>query len=104
VKLEREFIKTPSVHVLDNVSYADGREGIMNEKFRTQYPSGPAPITPVVYVKNKTVWEYKLVTRNLKEGPPSEEQLNTLGKDGWELAGTVTDSPFAFFYFKRLKE
>jgi hypothetical protein len=76
----------------------------MNQKLHSTYQSGPAPITPIVYVKNKTVWEYKLVTRNLKEGPPREDELNKLGQDGWELAGVVTDSPLSYYYFKRLKE
>jgi hypothetical protein len=64
-----------------------------------------APITPMVYVRDKTVWQYKLLTRNLsKEEAPSEEELNKLGKDGWELAGVFTDSPLVYFYFKRLKD
>jgi hypothetical protein len=51
-----------------------------------EFPGGPAaPITPMVYVKDKTLWEFKLLTRNLsKEKAPSEEELNTLGKEGWE--------------------
>jgi hypothetical protein len=56
-------------------------------------------------VKDNSVWEYKILNRNLsKEEAPSEEELNTLGKDGWELAGVFTDSPFVHFYFKRLKD
>ena len=46
-----------------------------------------------------------MLTRNLaKQEGPSEEELNTLGKDGWELAGIFTDSPNVYFYFKRLKD
>ena len=38
-------------------------------------------ITPIVYVKDKTIWQYKLLTRNLaKEDAPSEEELNKVGK------------------------
>jgi hypothetical protein len=56
-------------------------------------------------VKDNAVWEYKVLNRNLsKEEAPSESELNTLGKDGWELAGVFTDSPFVHFYFKRLKD
>jgi hypothetical protein len=63
------------------------------------------PITPMVYVKDKTVWQYKRLTSNLaKEEAPSEEELNALGKEGWELAGIVTDHPIVRFYFKRLKD
>jgi hypothetical protein len=64
-------------------------------------------MTPIVYVKDKdkTVWEYKLLTRNLsKEEAPSEKELNRLGQEGLELAGVFTDSPFVHFYFKRMKD
>jgi hypothetical protein len=58
----------------------------------------------MVYVTEKTIWEYKQVTRNLsKENIPSEEELNKLGKDGWELVCVLKDSPLAYFYFKRMK-
>ncbi len=44
-------------------------------------------ITPMVYVRDKTVWQYKLLTRNLSnEEAPNEQELNALGKDGSELA------------------
>ena len=77
----------------------------MRQKFNSPTPSGPAPITPIVYVKDNTVWQYKLVTRNLaKADAPTEAELNALGKEGWELAGIVTDHPIVYFYFKRLKE
>jgi hypothetical protein len=67
--------------------------------------SGAGFITPIVYVKDKTIWQYKLLTRNLaKEAAPIEEELNQVGKEGWELAGIVTDHPFVYFYFKRLKD
>jgi hypothetical protein len=50
-------------------------------------------------------WEYELFTRNLsKEEAPSEEELNKLGKEAWELAGLFTDSRFVHFYFKRMKD
>ena len=63
------------------------------------------PVTPMVYVRDRTVWQYKLITRNLaKEEAPNEEELNALGKDGWELTGILTDHPIVRFYFKRLKD
>ena len=73
---------------------------------RPDFPgSQAAPATPMVYVRDKTVRQYKLLTRNLaKEEAPSEEELNKLGKEGWELAGVFNDTPFLYFYFKRLKE
>ena len=77
--------------------------GTMSHRFN--FPGAPAaPITPMVYVKDKAVWEYKLLTRNLsKEEAPTETELNALGKEGWELAGIVTDHPIVRFYFKRMK-
>src|SRR3954466_3439201 len=63
-----------------------------------------APQVPsmLVYVKDKARWEYKVLTRNLaKEQPPTVEELNALGGDGWALAGVASDSPFVYFYFKR---
>lgn len=69
-----------------------------------QAPSGPIPI-PMVYVKGKSVWEYKQLIRNLRtEQAPSQDELNALGADGWELAGVFADLPFVYFYFKRLVE
>ena len=77
----------------------------MSHRFNFPTQSGPPPVTPIVYVRDKTVWEYKLLTRNLsKQEAPSEEELNKLGKEGWELAGVFSDSPFVHFYFKRLKD
>lgn len=58
---------------------------------------------PIVYVSDNSGWEYKQLVRNLaKEDAPSENELNALGADGWELTGIFTDSPFVYFYFKRL--
>ena len=57
---------------------------------------------PVVYVTEKTTWEYKHVSRSLSEGKaPTGEELNKLGKEGWELAGVFEESGTAHFYFKR---
>ena len=69
-------------------------------------PNPPAPgvITPIVYVNEKIIWEYKVLTRNLsKEDAPAEDELNRLGKDGWELVGIVSDSSLAYLYLKRTK-
>jgi len=74
---------------------------------RINFPprSGPPPATPIVYVRDKLVWEYKLLSRNLaKEEAPSEEELNALGKEGWELAASLMQGGIACFYFKRLKD
>jgi hypothetical protein len=80
-------------------------EAHLNHRFNFPAQSGAAPMTPIVYVKDKTVWEYKVLTRDLsKEEAPSEEELNRVGKKGWELAGVFSDSPFVHFYFKRMKD
>lgn len=64
----------------------------------------PLPPLPRVYVQEDVAWEYRVVTRNLaKQDAPSEAELNTLGADGWELAGLFSDSPFLYLYFKRLR-
>jgi hypothetical protein len=63
--------------------------------------SGPAPHTPMVYVRDKTVWQYKVLTRDLVLG---EEELNALGKEGWELAAVLTHHSAVHFYFKRMKD
>ena len=78
----------------------------MNGNLSFPDPSQPGRVQPpMVYVKDKTVWEYKLVERNLaQDKAPTEQELNRLGADGWEMAGVFTDSPFVYFYFKRVKE
>ncbi|HBY97205.1 MAG: hypothetical protein M5U01_35885 [Ardenticatenaceae bacterium] len=60
---------------------------------------------PIVYVRDELVWAYKQLARNLaKEDAPTEAELNALGADGWELTAIFTDSPFVYFYFKRLAD
>ena len=70
---------------------------------KTNFPtsSGPAPITPMVYVHDRTVWQYKVLTRDLVLG---EEELNALGKEGWELAAVLQHHGAVHFYFKRIKD
>lgn len=66
-------------------------------------PSEGSPIQPpMIYVSEEPRWEYKQLVRNLeKEQPPTEAELNALGKEGWELAGVLNHSPLVYFYFKR---
>ncbi|PYS56273.1 MAG: hypothetical protein DMG13_00310 [Acidobacteria bacterium] len=72
--------------------------------FGNQPARGGVILPPIVYVNEKIVWQYKQLVRNLsKESAPAEEELNSLGKQGWELVGIVNDSPLAYFYFKRMK-
>ena len=73
----------------------------MNPNFPN--PSGPAPHTPMVYVRDRTVWQYKVVTRDVPLSP-SEEELNTLGKEGWELTAVLSQGGVTHFYFKKMRD
>jgi hypothetical protein len=61
----------------------------------------PAPLIPQVPVASTTNWEYKHLARAADASPLDETELNTLGRDGWELVGVVTDARTLHFYFKR---
>jgi hypothetical protein len=50
----------------------------------------------MVYVNERQQWEYKTITTAL-----SDDALNTLGADGWELVGVVALPAITQFYFKR---
>lgn len=72
---------------------------------RMNFPNSPGPIPapPMVYVHDQTVWEYKVITRDVAQSP-NEQELNALGKDGWELAVVLPCGGAVHFYFKRLKD
>ena len=63
-----------------------------------QERSAPHIQTPMVYVYEKQRWEYRKIERVM-----TEEELNTLGADGWELVGVVTPPATTQFYFKRVR-
>jgi hypothetical protein len=68
------------------------------------YPPAETPALPLplISVGEKPTWEYKRVVRNLtREEVLTENDLNELGAEGWELAGIVAASPLAYFYLKR---
>ncbi len=70
-------------------------------QFPDPQPGGYLPL-PQVPLREDSIWEYRQVVRNLaKEAAPTEQELNALGADGWELAAVFTDSPFVYFYLKR---
>ena len=54
------------------------------------------PFVPRVYVKEPIRWEYRVV--RFDDDPPSEDALNELGNNGWELVAALTQT----LYFKRL--
>jgi hypothetical protein len=61
----------------------------------------PAPLVPQVPVLIATRWEYKQLTRAADAPALDETELNTVGSEGWELVGVVTDAHAVHFYFKR---
>lgn len=65
---------------------------------KSSFPT-PTPHTPMVY--DRTVWQYKVLTRDVPLSP-SEEELNTLGKEGWELTAVLSQGGVTRFYFKRM--
>ena len=69
----------------------------------SQIVNFPTPMTPMVYVHERTEWEYRLVTRDLTN-MPNEDELNAFGKEGWELAGVLVQGGVSHFYFKRIKD
>jgi len=75
----------------------------MSRRFNFPTPPSPTPITPMVYVKDKTMWQYKVLTRDAAQSL-SEEELNTLGNEGWELAAVLPHGGAAHFVFKRTKD
>jgi hypothetical protein len=71
------------------------------------FPEQPAPrgaAPPIVYVSEKTVWQYKHITRNLSQGNiPNADELNQLGKESWELVSVFNHARALHMYFKRIK-
>lgn len=56
---------------------------------------------PMVFVPPR--WEYKHLIRKVgDEAPVTEQELNTLGAEGWELTAFYTGPSSVHFYFKRL--
>lgn len=63
----------------------------------------PTPIhMPMVYIKEALRWEYKQMAYDLTEGLPTEDVLNELGQDGWELTGMFAHEEQLHLYFKRV--
>lgn len=66
----------------------------------------PKPVRPpMVYVRERVMWEYKQIIRDLeKEKPLDDAELTVLGKEGWELSGVAQYSSSLYFYFKRVAD
>jgi hypothetical protein len=55
----------------------------------------------MVYVYEDRAWDYHVVVRAAAGESLTEEELNKLGGEGWELTGVVTAADRVQFYFKR---
>ncbi len=58
---------------------------------------------PMVYIHENPQWEYKQLTVNLTDDSSAEDDLNTLGKDGWELVDIIQHEAIVTYTFKRQK-
>ena len=74
------------------------------EPFPPEPAARPAPFPiPMVSMRDEPRWEYRRIVRNLRtEDPPTEQELDVLGADGWEMTGLFSDSPFLYLYLTRL--
>ncbi|MEZ4870210.1 MAG: hypothetical protein R3C14_53265 [Caldilineaceae bacterium] len=65
------------------------------------------PIAPPqlqVYLPEKRVWRYKILTYDLRNEPlPSATTLDQLGDEGWELTAVLPLGNAVHFYFKLLQ-
>jgi hypothetical protein len=69
-----------------------------------QRPQRPQVQPPTIFVYEKQGWEYKVVSRNTAgDALLTEDDLNALGKDGWELVGVVPLTSEVQFYLKRIR-
>lgn len=69
-------------------------------------PEQPKPAEiqqPMVYVYENQAWEYKVITKDVADQLPSEEELNAIGKSGWELVGVAALPRTVNFFFKRIR-
>jgi Domain of unknown function (DUF4177) len=62
-------------------------------------PQLPRVQPQMVYVYEKLRWEYKVIVKSAV----SEEALNALGAEGWELVGVAALPETRQFYFKRAR-
>jgi hypothetical protein len=65
-------------------------------------PQRPQAQQPTVFVYERQGWEYRLVSKEVDQ-PLTQDELNALGKDGWELVGIVALLNTVQFYLKRIR-
>ena len=91
------------------MSYADQMTRNISEFPKHPLPQIPAPQrahphAPTVFVYEKQEWEYRIITKNIDvDALQTEQDLNPLGKDGWELVGITTIASIMQFYLKRIR-
>jgi hypothetical protein len=78
----------------------------MSARIEVPFPPQPSEVRSghiqPPWVPIDPVWEYKEVIRDLEsEGLPSQDELNALGTEHWELAGVANEGRRVHFYFKR---
>jgi len=75
----------------------------MRDLWFSEASEGNTPPVPVVYVRDETTFVYKLVERDLNtEAPPTEDELNALGAEGWQIAGVATLDHHLLIYLQKL--
>ncbi len=58
--------------------------------------------TPMVYLKERIVWQYRQVVRDLTlDDALSDEELDEIGAEGWELVSVVVYDGHMYWHFKR---
>lgn len=85
--------------------YVNPKGVLMSDNQIYPGPSDPAsPHTPVVYEEENITVEYKHIERDLqKKKPLSENELNKLGNENWELVAVFSHQSVVHYYLKRLK-
>jgi hypothetical protein len=73
--------------------------------------SHPSPLQPqprrspaesqMVYVYEQPKWEYKTVLKGAGDAPLTEQDLDSMGAEGWELVGVVRLLRTVQLFFKR---
>ena len=57
----------------------------------------------MVYVYEQPKWEYRTLLKSSDDAPLTEQDLNAMGADGWELVAVVRLSRNVQLFFKRAR-